>query len=311
MGEKFLLAIVGPTGVGKTEAAMAMARLAPAEIVAVDSMQLYRGMDAGTGKPDRSMRAEVPHHGLDLADPEEEFNAGAYVEQVRPALEQIRERGRLPILVAGSGLYLRALLDGLCQAPGQNPELRKELVDEAGRVGSPALHARLKELDAAAAARIHPNDLRRIIRALEVHSLSGQPLSVLQKQTVGLLDSGWRAQRIGLTCDRDLLYRRIESRIDGWLAGDWVEEAKKLHARPLSRTAREALGYRELFDWLDGRADWPTTVRQIKQNTRRYAKRQWTWFKADPRVEWILTDGTTSKEAAAAIWNKLSSLTSI
>jgi len=311
VGEKFLLAIVGPTGVGKTEAAMALARLAPAEIVAVDSMQLYQGMDAGTGKPDCSMRAAVPHHGLDLADPEEEFSVAAYVEQVRPALEQIRERGRLPILVAGSGLYLRALLDGLCAAPGQNPELRKELIDEAGRVGSPALHARLQKLDPTAAARIHPNDLRRIIRALEVHSLSGQPLSVLQKETVGLLDHGWRAQRIGLTCDRELLYRRIESRIDGWLAQGWVEEAKKLHARPLSRTAREALGYRELFNWLEGRTDWQTTVQKIKQNTRRYAKRQWTWFKADPRVEWMRTDGRTSTEAAAELWNKLSSLTSI
>ena len=290
---------------------MGLARLAPAEILAVDSMQLYRGMDAGTGKPDRSMQAAVPHHGLDLADPAAEFNVGAYVEQVRPALEQIRERGRLPILVAGSGLYLRALLDGLCPAPGQNPELRKNLVEEAGRVGSPVLHARLQGLDPTAAARIHPNDLRRIIRALEVHASSGRPLSLLQKETVGLLGSGWRAQLIGLTCDRDLLYRRIESRIDGWLARDWVDEAKKLHARPLGQTAREALGYRELFDWLDGRADWQTTVQQIKQNTRRYAKRQWTWFKADPRVEWIRTDEKTSTEVAAEIWNKLSSLTSI
>jgi len=284
--EKNLLAIVGPTGIGKSEAAMALARTTPAEIVVVDSMQVYRGMDVGTGKPDHSTRAEVPHHGLDLADPEEEFNVAKYVEQVRPVIEQIQARGRLPILVAGSGLYLRALLDGLCPAPGENSALRKDLVEEAGQIGSPTLHARLQERDPIAAARIHPNDLRRIIRALEVHSLSGQPLSVWHKETSGLLDSGWKGRLVGLTCGREPLYQRIESRIDGWLAGGWVEEAKALFGRTLSKTAREALGYRELFDWLEGKADWQTTVQRIKQNTRRYAKRQWTWFKADPRIEW-------------------------
>ncbi len=264
-------------------------------------MQVYRGMDLGTGKPERSIQREIPHHGLDLVGPEEEFNVARYLEMVQPTILAIQARGRLPLLVAGSGLYLRGLLDGLCPAPGEDPVLRGQLLKESQQIGVQALHARLVKVDPAAAARIHPNDCRRIVRALEVFSVTGRPLSEWQRQLTPRSGLGQEIRLVGLICDRAALYRRIEQRIDGWLKLGWLEEAKKLAALPLSRTAREALGYRELFDFLAGKMEWESAQQLIKQNTRRYAKRQWTWFKADPRVVWIQTDGKEPETLAAEI----------
>lgn len=298
-----ILSIVGPTGVGKTEVAYLLARLVPSEIVAVDSMQVYRGMDRGTGKPDASLRREIPHHGLDLVDPEEEFDAAKFRRLMVPVIREIQARGHLPVLVGGSGLYARALLDGLCQAPGKDPFRREQLLQEGREKGAPALHARLKEVDPEAAGRIHPNDLRRIVRALEVFLVSGRRLSRWQGETTDPLEGEKRL--IGLTRAREDLYRRVEERIEGWLGEGWLEEARGLHRRALSRTAREALGYRELFAFLEGGADWATTVSLIKRNTRRYAKRQIAWFRADPRLEWLPVDGLSPETTAARILERL------
>jgi tRNA dimethylallyltransferase len=286
-----VLAIVGPTGIGKSEAALEIARQVPsgAEIVVVDSMQVYRGMDLGTSKPSPSLRREIPHHGLDLADPSEDFDVARYVELVRPVISEIQRRGRLPILVAGCGLYLRALLDGLCPAPGRFPEIRQELLQEAEDKGTSFLHARLKKVDSDSAAKIHPNDLRKIVRALEVFQASGVPLSRWHRKTEPFV-APEELEIFGLSRDRSDLYRRIEERIDRWLDAGWLEEARGLMERPLSMTAKKALGYQELFRYLRGGIEWERCVSLIKQNTRRYAKRQWTWFRADPRVQWI--DGT-------------------
>ncbi len=291
--------MVGPTGIGKSEVAAEIARRVSAEIVAVDSMQVYRGMDLGTGKPDPVSRREIPHHGIDLADPEEEFDVARYVRWVRPVLEEIRLRGRLPLLVAGSGLYLRGLLDGLCQAPGKDPYLREQLLWQGREKGAPFLHEKLKPVDPKAAAKIHPNDLRRIVRALEVFQVSGRPISQWQEETTRPLDG--EKHLIGLTCGRQRLYEGIDRRIDGWLAAGWLEEARRLKRRDLSRTAREALGYRELFAHLEGQIGWEPTVTLIKRNTRQYAKRQWSWFRADARVRWITTDGRSPEEVARHI----------
>ena len=302
-----LLGIVGPTGIGKTEAALSLTRQIPSEIVVVDSMQVYRGMDIGTGKPDRSVRDIIPHHGLDLVEPEEEFNVARYVEMVSPEISSMSARGHLPVLVGGSGLYLRALIDGLCPAPGEDPVLREKLLVESREKGAQQLHDRLKEVDPPAAAKIHPNNLRRLIRALEVFLTTGRPLSQWHRQTTSSLGSGRKILLVGLTCDRALLYRRIEQRIDGWLEAGWLDEAKRLRARSLSETAREALGYRELFDFLDGRADWQTTCQLMKRNTCRYAKRQLTWFRADPRIHWIQTDEKSPEQITQEIrtlWNE-------
>lgn len=290
-----ILIIVGPTAVGKSDAAVEIARQVPSEIVAVDSMQVYRGMEIGTSKPPASLRKEIPHHGLDLADPEEEFDVARYVQAVRPRLQEIEARGRMPILVAGSGLYLRALLDGLCDAPGKSAAVRQELLEEAQEKGTQVLHARLLGVDPESAARIHPNDLRKIVRALEVYQVSGQPLSQWHRETHPFVESPETLKFIGLTCERTLLYRRIEERIDGWLGNGWLEEARDLHRRSLSMTARKALGYQELFRYLEGELDWESCVHLMKRNSRRYAKRQLTWFGADTRIEWMDLHGTSPR----------------
>ncbi len=294
------LAIVGPTGVGKSEVALAIARKTPCEIVVVDSMQVYRGMDMGTGKPDSAARESAPHHGIDLVDPEQEFDVAQYVQAVRPLLGEIERRGRLPLLVGGSGLYLRALLDGLCEAPGKDAVLRYQLLEQGSREGTAPLYAKLRDFDPTAAVKIHPNDLRRIVRALEVFWVTGRPLSQWQGETQKPFEER-QAVLIGLTCDRQVLYQRIERRIDGWLLSGWLEEARNLHRRNLSRTARLALGYLELFAFLEGEANWETTVRLIKQNTRHYAKRQWAWFKQDRRIEWVSLDEQASENLAGML----------
>lgn len=296
-----VLAIVGPTGIGKSQVAVAVAREVPAEVVAVDSMQVYRGMDRGTGKPDLAVRKKIPHHGIDLVDPEEEFNAAQYLRTILPILEQIRKRGQLPILVGGTGLYLKVLRDGLCPAPGKDLAVRERLLTQSREEGTEVLHARLSQVDPKAAERIHPNDLRRIVRALEVYEMTGQPLSQWHRETVSSLNGKETFQVFGLTMDRSALYRRIDERVNRWLASGWLQEAQVLHQRRLSLTAKEALGYRELFDFLEGKTDWPTTVSLIQRNSRRYAKRQWAWFKRDPRIRWIDVEGKMPEEVARRI----------
>lgn len=299
-----ILAIVGPTSVGKSEVAAACAQKIPAEIVAVDSMQVYRGMDRGTGKPDPSLRQKIPHHGLDLVDPEEEFNVAQYLRQVGPFIEEIQRRNRVPILVGGTGLYVKALLDGICPAPGENSTVRQRLLREGQAKGRSVLHSRLVEVDPQAAQKIHPHDLRRTVRALEVFEVTGRPMSQWRQETLSPLAEVESVQLFGLTCAREILYRKIEERINEWLAKGWLEEAKALHARRLSLTAKEALGYRQLYDFLDGKTDWATTVHLIKRNTRRYAKRQWAWFKRDPRIRWIDVEGREPQEVAGKILEK-------
>ena len=277
--------LAGPTGIGKSETALALAREIPAEIVAVDSMQVYRGMEIGTGKPSMEIRRQVPHHGLDLADPEEEFDAPRYARAMAPVIEEIRRRGRWAILTAGCGLYLRILRRGLCEAPGKDPEVRARLLGRGEAEGSAVLHARLAEVDPSAARRIHSNDLRRVVRALEVYEVTGRPMTQWHEEQKPPLQDDWRV--VGLDCDRQKLYERIETRIDGWLAAGWAEEAKILSGRKLSLTAREALGYRELFDHFRGGRGWEETRALIHRNTRRYAKRQLSWFRHEAGIEWI------------------------
>ena len=274
---------------------------APSEILSVDSMQIYRGMDIGTAKPPEGMRREIPHHGLDLVDPGEECDVARYVRLVRPKLEEIERRGKLPLLVGGSGLYLRALVDGLCEAPSQDLDLRERLIARERQEGEGALHAELERVDAEGAGRIHPHDLRRVVRSLEVYFLTGTPLSRWQRETTQGFAKADQVRRIGLVCEREPLYRRIESRVDRWLGAGWLEEAKGLAARPLSKTAARALGYQELFAYLRGECGWEDTRRLIHRNTRRYARRQFTWFRADPRVRWVAVGHRSAEQVAEEI----------
>lgn len=296
-----MIALVGPTGIGKSEVAYELCRRFPAEVVAVDSMQVYRGMEIGTGKPSATQRRSVPHHGLDLVEPEESFNAARFAREVSPQIALIEERRRCPILVGGSGLYLRGLLDGLSPAPGEDPLMRRSLVEQGRSDGSGSLHAELEKVDPICADRIHPNDLKRIVRALEVYRLTGEPMSHWHKRTVSPLALKDGCLMVGLTCRRERLYSQIEARIDRWLANGWPDEAQALSQRALSRTAQEALGYKELFGYLKGGSTWSQTVDLIKRNTRRYAKRQWSWFGQDSRIRWMEVDGLTPSAVADRI----------
>ncbi len=299
------IAVAGPTGIGKTDCSIELARCLSAHIAAVDSMQVYRGMDIGTGKPSAAILSEIPHHGLNWLDPSEECDAVRYANHLAPILSDLWNKSVPVVLTGGCGLYLKLLIDGLCEAPGANQEIRDRLVEEAGRVGAPVLHERLREQDPAAAARIHPNNLRRLIRALEVWELTGRPISEWQQNNKPFLPSEIKMRIVGLSGSREKLFERLDQRVDAWLDQGWLDEARTLSRQELSKTAAEAVGYRELFAHLREEITLEQARVQIKQNTRRYAKRQWTWFGHDPRVTWIETDGLTARQMADKIMEKL------
>lgn len=320
-----MIALVGPTATGKSQTALALAELLQektgrsAQIVAVDSMQVYRGMEIATGKPSASARRAVAHHGLDLAEPEEEFDVVRYVRAVTPVLQAARAGGRPALLVGGCGFYLRGLLEGIHPAPGKDPEVREALLREGALLGAGRLHARLREVDPAAAQRIHPNDLRRTVRALEVFRVTGRPLTDWESETVSPF-SNEPVFLAGLTCERSLLAERIARRTRLWLQRGWLEEARGLLRRRLSRTAREALGYAELFSHLEGRISSRQVEPAILLNTRRYAKRQRSWFRRDGRITWWNIEGKTPALLAREIltawqrnpaWNRHCSSTSL
>jgi tRNA dimethylallyltransferase len=246
-------------------------------------------MDVGTAKPTAAQQATVPHHLLDVADPEQTFTVAQFQRLAQAAIADIRRRGRQPLLVGGTGLYIRAVVDDLrIPAVAPDPALRTRLEADARARGPEALHARLAALDPVAASRIHPHNVRRVIRALEVCLATGRPLSALQGRgapAAAVLVGIWRA--------RDDLYRRIEARVDEQLAAGLVEETRRLLERgvPPDAPAMQGLGYKELVGYLQGRYDYAEAVRRIKRNTRRYAKRQLTWFRRDPRIRWVDATG--------------------
>ena len=290
-----LLCILGPTAVGKTELAIRIANRIGGEIVSVDSRQVYRCMDIGTAKPTPDELRLVPHHMIDCVMPDEPFSAADYQRGADEAIRQIRERGNKPMLVGGSGMYFRAVVDGLFQGPKADPELRRKLRQEAEKFGIPYLHDRLEALDPEAAEKIHHNDLLRIIRALEVYEKSGKRVSELRKQW----DSGetrYKFTAFGLNRPREELYERIETRVDHMMAEGLLDEARSFSEYSRDLQGINSLGYKELFDFLDGKHDLAEAIRLIKQNTRRFAKRQLTWFKRDKRIRWIDLSTCSSPE---------------
>jgi tRNA dimethylallyltransferase len=274
--------ICGPTACGKSAVALELAPRLPAEIVALDSMTLYRGMDIGTAKPSAADRARVPHHLFDILDPREEFSVAAYLAAAEACCREILSRGRAPLFVGGAGLYLRAVLRGVFEGPPAQPALRRQWDHEAAHLGPQHLHRRLAEIDPIAAARLHPHDVRRIVRALEVHAVTGTPLSAWQGQAP--LPPHERPQRVfWLDPPRPWLHERINRRVEEMVQAGLLEEVRRLRelANPLSRTARQALGYKEILDWLDEqpRRPWADVVTLIQARTRQFAKRQCTWFR--------------------------------
>lgn len=279
-----VLAIVGPTGIGKSAAALVLAEHLRAEIVAVDAFTVYRGMDIGTAKPTPADRARVPHHLIDVLEPTEECTVQWVQQAGRVAIDDVLGRAAIPLLVGGSGLYFRAVVDPL-EFPPTDPAVRAGI--EARYRNDPAeAHAALAAVDPQAAGRIDPGNLRRSVRALEVIALTGRPFSAWRRAWEAY-DSVYPQLRvIGLRLPRDELAARLDRRVDAMIADGLIDECRALAARDLSATARQAIGYAEVLDHLGGRCTLDEAVARIKIRTRQYAVRQERWFSVDPRVRW-------------------------
>jgi len=282
-----VITVVGATATGKSGLSLRLAAALNGEVVNADSMQLYRGMDIGTAKLTETERAGIPHHLLDIWDVTEAASVSEYQRLARRTIADIHARGRLPILVGGSGLYVRAVIDQL-EFPGTDPAVRSRLEEELAAVGPAALHARLAAADPAAAAAILPGNGRRIVRALEVMELSGRPFSA---ELPGF-DSRYPVQQIGLTLPRAELDRRIGRRVTGMWRDGLVSEVRALEARGLrvGRTASRALGYAQVLRFLDGEWTEEQAAAETAKATRRFARRQESWFRRDPRITWLPAD---------------------
>jgi tRNA dimethylallyltransferase len=293
--------LTGPTGSGKSARALELAAGFGAEIVAMDSMTLYRGMDVGTAKPSAEDRRRVPHHLIDVLDPWESGSVAWWLDRAAEAVRDIERRGKRALVVGGTPLYLKALLYGLFEGPTGDPAVRGRLTAEAAVDGLAVLHARLANVDPATAARVHPNDLRRIVRALEVWELTGRPISAWQREWAAASTDPSTAPRnappvVCLDRPRNELYARTDRRVLEMLAAGWLDEVRRLRAlpRPLGREAAMAVGYCELNDFLDRRLGWDDAVHGIRQRSRNYAKRQLTWFRHLPGVRFAGPELTTA-----------------
>jgi tRNA dimethylallyltransferase len=283
-GDK-LVVITGPTASGKSSVAVRLAPRFGAEIVNADSMQVYRGMDVGTAKPRPEERQAVPHHLLDVVEPDEDFNAALYRSHALSVLQDIRERGKVAFVVGGTGLYIKSLLEGLMACPPADPALRDRLREEYEREGGRTLHRRLKDLDPESAGRIHPNDRVRVLRALEIIHLSGMPLSAIVR-THSFGERSLRPLKFCLQMEREELYHRINERCLRMIEEGLVRETEDLLGKGFSPRLKslKSLGYRHMVRYLQGAWDWRTAVREFQADTRRYAKRQITWFRSDQEL---------------------------
>lgn len=300
---KLLVVIVGPTASGKSALAIYLSGLFDTEVISVDSMQVYIGMDIGTAKPSGEETAGIPHHMISIVEPDAGFSVGEYVNLAMPVIDDLHKRGKIPIIVGGTGLYVRALIDGLCEAPSANWGLRKRYLREEEEYGGGYLYRRLCEVDPLLALRIKPGDTVRIIRALEVYELSSVPLSDIQ-EAHGFKEGRYNPFMIGLTMDRKKLYRRIEERVDSMVERGLETEVRRLmekysEALPL----RNGLGYKEFAGYINGMYSLPEAISLLKRNTKRYAKRQFTWFRRDKRIRWytVMDDMSHFEEIAKGV----------
>jgi len=283
-----VIVVCGPTGVGKTRTAIHLAKQFNGEIIGADSMQIYRQMDIGTAKPTTEERARVPHHMVDIVDPETPYDAARYAKDAGDLVRALHDRGVVPVVAGGTGLYIKALIYGLFDSRPPEPDIRRNLEHLAEVKGADFLHQQLTVCDPQAAAGIHSNDRFRIIRALETYQATGRPISAHQ-QKHRFAQPRFTAFKIGLTMPRADLYARIDQRVDQMVAEGLLEEIRGLLAKGYDADLKsmQSIGYRHMVDHLQNGVDWPETLRLLKRDTRRYAKRQLTWFRADPDIEWI------------------------
>lgn len=307
MRKKTIIFLVGPTAVGKTSIAIELADKINAEIISCDSMQVYKHMDIGTCKPAPILRQRVKHHLLDIAAPDKEFSAADFRRRAIRAINAVHMRSKTPLFVGGTGLYVKALLDGLFPSPPKNEAFRKRLYREHQRHGGDYLHDKLKQADPESADAIHPNDIKKIVRALEIYHCTGKTKSELKAGTRPLSDK-YSVFVFGLNMAREALYRRINERVDAMFEEGFLDEVKALAKRRFSITAGQAIGYKEAFAYLKGAGvkGVEELKELIKKNTRHYAKRQLSWFKADKRVKWIaVAEKDSPEKAAKKIWKRL------
>ena len=282
-----LVIVLGPTGVGKSRLAIELAEEFGGEIINADSMQVYKYMDIGTGKPSLEEQKRVQHHLIDLVPPDQPFHAGLYRTLGRRVIEELVERRKTIWIVGGTGLYVKALTQGLFQSPPIDPGIRRRLKREGEEKGSDFLYGRLKEVDPETATHLHHHDLLRVIRALEVYESTGVPISFFREQH-RFGDRPYHLLKVGLEMDRAKLYRRIEERVDWMMERGFLEEVERLMRMGYGPQLKpmQSLGYKQLSRFLLKKTELAEAVRQIKRDTRHYAKRQWTWFKSDPEVRW-------------------------
>ena len=283
-----VIVICGPTGIGKTRAAINIARQFKGEIIGADSMQIYRRMDIGTAKPTSAEQACVRHHMVDIVAPDTPYDAARYAEEAGRAVQDIHRRGLVPVVAGGTGLYIKALIYGLFDSLPPDPQYRRQLEQTADARGTAYLHAQLAARDPAAAADIHVNDRFRIIRALETLHATGRPISELQQEH-RFAQARFATFKIGLTMPREALYARIDQRVEQMVAQGLLEEVRGLLARGYHAGLKsmQSIGYRHMADHLQHGVAWEETLRLMKRDTRRYAKRQFTWFRADPDLVWV------------------------
>jgi tRNA dimethylallyltransferase len=291
---KKVIIILGPTGVGKTGLSILLAKKLNTEIISADSMQVYRHMDIGTAKPSPAELRAVPHHLINILSPEQKFSVGLFREKAVKVIDNLHDMGKIPLMVGGTGLYIRSLTRGLFEGPGADDSLRKKLEDEEKKHGRGHLYNKLFTIDPDAAEKINPSDTRRVIRALEVSLIDGNNIS--ESQRLSTIPSDYDFLKIGLLRDRKELYKIIEDRVDGMIEKHLLDETKELLKLNPNQTALQALGYKEMQLYIDGHIDMDEAVRLIKKRTKMYAKRQFTWFKKELDITWVDISGIFNKE---------------
>jgi len=282
-----IIVICGPTGVGKTGTAIYLSEQFGGEIIGADSMQIYRYMDIGTAKPTKEEKEKIAHHMIDIRDPDEPYDAGIFAGEALKKIAELKKKESLPFIVGGTGLYIKALIYGLSRKVPVDPKILCRLKDEAGEEGTSALYKRLREKDPAAAERIHPNDIFRITRALEVYEKTGKPISSYHTNH-GFKEPRLNAFTIGLHMERETLYEHINTRVDKMISQGLLDEVKDLLQKGYSPKLKsmQAIGYRHMVEYLQGNLSWDEAIRTLKRDTRRYAKRQLTWFKSVHGIKW-------------------------
>jgi tRNA dimethylallyltransferase len=286
-----VIIICGPTGIGKTAVGINLAEKFGGEIIGADSMQIYRHMDIGTAKPTLEERRRVVHHMVDIVDPDEDFDAVQFSERARSTIAALDTQGRLAFVVGGTGLYIKALLHGLFQSEPVDSKIRNRLKQQLDQDGSSSLYERLERVDPATAGRLHPNDSYRIIRALETIESSGKSISKYH-QDHGFQEDPFITLKLGLRIDRQKLYAQLDRRVDAMIHSGLIEEVKKLLAMGYAAELKsmQSIGYRHMVEFIAERLPWEECVRTLKRDTRRFAKRQFTWFGADPQIKWYEPD---------------------